>query len=89
MKRKRRKEWKKKIGKKTLKSIMIQDHEVRCSVVCVPFHEAQSKLTQLFRRLISMGQTGADPGQSKRGIRTIHVAVTSPNGTISHHSKLG
>ncbi len=37
MKRKRRKEWKKRIGKKTLKSIMIQDHEVRCSVVYIPF----------------------------------------------------
>ena len=31
MKRKKRKEWKKRILKKTLKSIMIQDHEVRCN----------------------------------------------------------
>ncbi len=44
MKRKRRKEWKKRIGKKTLKNIMIQDHVVRCSVVYV-YHSTKLSLS--------------------------------------------
>ena len=38
MKRKRRKEWKKRIGKKILKSIMTQDHEVTL-LVCAPLRK--------------------------------------------------
>lgn len=43
MKRKRKKEWKKRSGKKTSKSIMIQDHEVSYNFMCTT--ESYSKVT--------------------------------------------
>lgn len=76
MKRKRRKEWKKRIGKKTLKSIVIQDHEVRCSVVCIPFHEAQSKLTlTAFQETGAWGKQGRIQDNQKGGSEPLGIHV--------------